>query len=187
MRLATPSDSPRSAFYSLLSRPLPHQFVVTPPMPFAFEKLVVYQKSISFSNSICTITRDFPRSYYFLVDQLNARQSPSPRTLPRATAASPGKTAAISSASVRQRVRMRPAPGACYAARSPAIGPSRDSESRPGRNLPHVLRPDQARTASRANRLMPTPWSTLSFLLSTLSRPRYFLSRVRVNPIPHSH
>jgi four helix bundle protein len=40
-------------------------------MPFAFEKLVVYQKAISFANSVCTLTRDFPRGYYFLVDQLN--------------------------------------------------------------------------------------------------------------------
>lgn len=40
-------------------------------MPFAFEKLVVYQKAISFADAICTLTRDFPRGYYFLVDQLN--------------------------------------------------------------------------------------------------------------------
>ena len=40
-------------------------------MPFAFEKLVVYQKAITFADSICTLTRDFPRGYYFLVDQLN--------------------------------------------------------------------------------------------------------------------
>lgn len=40
-------------------------------MPFAFEKLAVYQKAISFADSICTLTRDFPRGYYFLVDQLN--------------------------------------------------------------------------------------------------------------------
>ena len=40
-------------------------------MPFAFEKLVVYQRSILFADSICTLTRDFPRGYYFLVDQLN--------------------------------------------------------------------------------------------------------------------
>jgi four helix bundle protein len=40
-------------------------------MPFAFEKLAVYQKAIPFADSICTLTRDFPRGYYFLVDQLN--------------------------------------------------------------------------------------------------------------------
>src|SRR6187431_1698019 len=40
-------------------------------MPFAFEKLVVYQKAISIADSICTLTRDFPRGYYFLIDQLN--------------------------------------------------------------------------------------------------------------------
>ena len=40
-------------------------------MPFAFEKLLVYQKAIAFANAVCTTTRDFPRGYYFLVDQLN--------------------------------------------------------------------------------------------------------------------
>ena len=40
-------------------------------MPFAFEKLLVYQRAISFADAICTLTRDFPRGYYFLVDQLN--------------------------------------------------------------------------------------------------------------------
>ncbi len=40
-------------------------------MPFAFEKLLVYQKAIDFANAICTATREFPRGYYFLVDQLN--------------------------------------------------------------------------------------------------------------------
>ena len=40
-------------------------------MAFAFEKLNVYQKAITFADNICTLTRDFPRGYYFLVDQLN--------------------------------------------------------------------------------------------------------------------
>jgi four helix bundle protein len=40
-------------------------------MPFAFEKLLVYQKAISFADSTCTLTRDLPRGYYFLVEQLN--------------------------------------------------------------------------------------------------------------------
>jgi four helix bundle protein len=40
-------------------------------MPFAFEKLLVYQNAIDFANAVCTATRDFPRGYYFLVDQLN--------------------------------------------------------------------------------------------------------------------
>ncbi|MBI3836659.1 MAG: four helix bundle protein, partial [Planctomycetia bacterium] len=39
-------------------------------MPFTFEKLLVYQKAMSFADAICTLTRDFPRGYYFLVDQL---------------------------------------------------------------------------------------------------------------------
>jgi four helix bundle protein len=40
-------------------------------MPFAFEKLLVYQKAISFADATCTLTRGFPRGFYFLVDQLN--------------------------------------------------------------------------------------------------------------------
>lgn len=40
-------------------------------MPFAFEKLIVYQKAISFADHICELTGQFPRGYYFLVDQLN--------------------------------------------------------------------------------------------------------------------
>ncbi len=40
-------------------------------MPFAFEKLVVYQKAVGFADAICTLTHDFPRGYFFLSDQLN--------------------------------------------------------------------------------------------------------------------
>ena len=40
-------------------------------MAFAFEKLIVYQKSIDFSDRICSTTQTFPRGFYFLVDQLN--------------------------------------------------------------------------------------------------------------------
>jgi four helix bundle protein len=40
-------------------------------MPFAFEKLQVYQKAISFADAICTLSRDLPRGYFFLADQLN--------------------------------------------------------------------------------------------------------------------
>ena len=46
-------------------------FFLVPQMPFAFEKLLVYQKAIDFANAVCTATREFPRGYYFLVDQLN--------------------------------------------------------------------------------------------------------------------
>jgi len=38
---------------------------------FTFEKLVVYQKAIAFADTICTLTRDLPRGYFFLADQLN--------------------------------------------------------------------------------------------------------------------
>src|SRR5262245_63332009 len=40
-------------------------------MAFAFEKLVVYQKSVDFADAICQQTEKFPRGYGFLVDQLN--------------------------------------------------------------------------------------------------------------------
>jgi four helix bundle protein len=40
-------------------------------MAFAFEKLQVYQKAITFADAICTITRDLPRGYFFLANQLS--------------------------------------------------------------------------------------------------------------------
>lgn len=40
-------------------------------MAFAFEKLLVYQKAIDFSDQICQLTQSFPRGFYFLADQLN--------------------------------------------------------------------------------------------------------------------
>ena len=40
-------------------------------MAFAFEKLHVYQKAVDFADAICTLSKDFPRGYFFLADQLN--------------------------------------------------------------------------------------------------------------------
>jgi len=40
-------------------------------IPFAFEKLNVYQKAIDFADAVCTLSRTFPRGYFFLADQLN--------------------------------------------------------------------------------------------------------------------
>jgi four helix bundle protein len=40
-------------------------------MPFMFEKLEVYQKAIDFADRITRLTEQFPRGYYFLVDQLS--------------------------------------------------------------------------------------------------------------------
>ncbi|NUQ46555.1 MAG: four helix bundle protein [Phycisphaerae bacterium] len=40
-------------------------------MAFAFEKLVVYQKAVIFADACCSLTKDFPRGYFFLADQLN--------------------------------------------------------------------------------------------------------------------
>ena len=40
-------------------------------MAFAFEKLQVYRKAVSFADEVCTLTKGFPRGYFFLADQLN--------------------------------------------------------------------------------------------------------------------
>ena len=40
-------------------------------MAFAFEKLIVYQKSVDFADRITAMTTEFPRGYFFLSDQLN--------------------------------------------------------------------------------------------------------------------
>lgn len=40
-------------------------------MAFAFEKLVVYQKSVDFADRVAALTEKFPRGYGYLSDQLN--------------------------------------------------------------------------------------------------------------------
>jgi four helix bundle protein len=40
-------------------------------MAFMFEKLEVYQKAVNFADNIIRHTEQFPRGYYFLIDQLN--------------------------------------------------------------------------------------------------------------------
>jgi len=40
-------------------------------MSFAFEKLLVYQKAVAFADAVCSLTKEFPRGYFFLADQLN--------------------------------------------------------------------------------------------------------------------
>jgi len=44
-------------------------------MSFAFEKLVVYQKSVDFADQICLRSENFARGYGFLADQLNRASS----------------------------------------------------------------------------------------------------------------
>ncbi|MFM7921540.1 MAG: four helix bundle protein, partial [Planctomycetaceae bacterium] len=44
-------------------------------MAFAFEKLVVYQKSVDFADQICLRSENFARGYGFLADQLNRASS----------------------------------------------------------------------------------------------------------------
>ncbi len=40
-------------------------------MAFMFENLQVYQKAVDFADTIASYTENFPRGYYFLVNQLN--------------------------------------------------------------------------------------------------------------------
>ena len=40
-------------------------------MSFMFENLEVYQKAVDFADRTAALTKNFPRGYYFLVDQLN--------------------------------------------------------------------------------------------------------------------
>lgn len=40
-------------------------------MTFIFEKLDVYQKAVDFADTICELTKDFPKGNYYLADQLN--------------------------------------------------------------------------------------------------------------------
>lgn len=40
-------------------------------MPFAFEKLIVYQKAVDFADTISKLTEQFPRGYSYLASQLN--------------------------------------------------------------------------------------------------------------------
>ncbi len=40
-------------------------------MIFAFEKLIVYQKSVDFADQVCDLTELFPARYNHLADQLN--------------------------------------------------------------------------------------------------------------------
>ncbi len=41
-------------------------------MPFAFEKLIVYQKAVTFADATCSLTKGFPRGYFFLADEIAA-------------------------------------------------------------------------------------------------------------------
>ncbi len=40
-------------------------------MAFAFEKLLVYQKSVDFADQVCDLTEQFPARYNHLADQVN--------------------------------------------------------------------------------------------------------------------
>jgi four helix bundle protein len=40
-------------------------------LPFAFEKLHVYQRAVDFADAAATLSETFPRGYGYLADQLN--------------------------------------------------------------------------------------------------------------------
>jgi len=40
-------------------------------LPFAFEKLHVYQRAVDFADAASALTESFPRGYGYLADQLN--------------------------------------------------------------------------------------------------------------------
>ncbi len=40
-------------------------------MTFAFEKLLVYQKSVDFADAVCDLTEQFPAHYNHLADPVN--------------------------------------------------------------------------------------------------------------------
>ena len=40
-------------------------------MPFMFENLDVYQKSVDLAEKVINLTDEFPKGYYFLIDQVN--------------------------------------------------------------------------------------------------------------------
>jgi len=40
-------------------------------MAFMFENLAVYQKAVDFIDQVTDLTREFPRGFYYLTDQLN--------------------------------------------------------------------------------------------------------------------
>lgn len=56
-----------SSVSSLLSTLLPLECGHVVP----FEKLLVYQKAVTFADGVCTLTKGFPRGDFFLADQLN--------------------------------------------------------------------------------------------------------------------
>jgi len=39
-------------------------------LPFAFEKLIDFQKAVTFADAACSLTKGFPQGYKFLVGQL---------------------------------------------------------------------------------------------------------------------
>ena len=72
-------------------------------MAFAFEKLIVYQKAIAFADAVCTLSKGFPRGYFFLADQLNRAALSIAANIAEATADSPNQIARTSSGVVQFR------------------------------------------------------------------------------------
>jgi hypothetical protein len=78
-------------------------------MAFAFEKLLVYQKSVDCADAICQHTEQFTRGYGFLVDQLN-----------RAALSISANWSEVISSQPARRVR-RPTPQPAVAGRAPLV------------------------------------------------------------------
>lgn len=63
------ADGPQALSCGLLSYFLVRRLASS--MAFAFEKLQVDQKAVTFADAVCTLTKGFPRGHFFLADQLN--------------------------------------------------------------------------------------------------------------------
>ncbi len=50
-------------------------------MPFLFEKLRVYREAVELAESIISLTKTFPRGFYFLADQLNRAATSVPANI----------------------------------------------------------------------------------------------------------
>lgn len=74
-------------------------------MAFAFEKLLVYQKAIDFSDAVCSKSEGFPRGYGFLIEQLNRAALSIAAKIAEGMYVSPRLNARISSALLAARCK----------------------------------------------------------------------------------
>ncbi len=74
-------------------------------MVFAFEKLMVYKKSVDFADTICQRIEDFARVTAFSLTSSTAPRFPLLRISPKGTAGSPSPIEGISSGSHEARFK----------------------------------------------------------------------------------